>query len=83
MYSLFCHHIQQEEQKHRATMHIPRRLAETVEVDWAGDPAHIIDPNIRGFMKVYLFVATLLYSQYTVQLPHRAGWHVLLRSLSV
>ena len=28
MYSQFCHYIQQEEQKRRATMHIPRRLAE-------------------------------------------------------
>lgn len=45
MYSQFCHYIQQEEQKRRATMHIPRRPAETVEVDWAGDPAHVIDPD--------------------------------------
>jgi transposase len=45
MYSQFCHYIQQEEQKRKATMHIPRRPAETVEVDWAGDPAHVIDPD--------------------------------------
>ena len=39
MYSQFCYHIQQDEQKHRATMHINRKPGEQVEVDWAGDPA--------------------------------------------
>ena len=34
MYSQFCYHIQQEEQKHRATMHINRKPGEQVEVDW-------------------------------------------------
>lgn len=45
MYSQFCYYIQQDEQKRRATMHIPRKPGEQVEVDWAGDPAHIIDPD--------------------------------------
>ena len=35
MYSQFCYYIQQDEQKHRATMHIPRKQGEQVEVDWA------------------------------------------------
>ena len=35
MYSQFCYHIQQDEQKHRATMHINRKPGEQVEVDWA------------------------------------------------
>lgn len=26
-------------------MHIPRNPGEQIEVDWAGDPAHIIDPD--------------------------------------
>ena len=34
MYSQFCYHIQQDEQKHRATMHINRKPGEQVEVDW-------------------------------------------------
>jgi len=33
MYSQFCYHIQQEEQKHRATMHINRKPGEQIEVD--------------------------------------------------
>lgn len=37
MYSQFCYHIQQDEQKHRVTMHINRKHSEQVEVDWAGD----------------------------------------------
>ena len=45
MYSQFCFHIQQNEQKRRATMHIPRKPGEQIEVDWAGDPAHIVDPD--------------------------------------
>ena len=45
MYSRFCYHIQQHEQRHHASMHIPRKPAEQVEVDWAGDPAYIINPD--------------------------------------
>lgn len=48
MYSQFCYHIQQDEQKHRATMHINRKPGEQVEVDWAGDPATIIDEKRKN-----------------------------------
>lgn len=65
MYSQFCHHIQQEEQKHRATMHIRRKPGEQVEVDWAGDPAMIIDPDTGEIIKAYIFVGVMTYSQYT------------------
>ena len=34
MYSQFCYHIQQDEQKRRASMHIKRNPAEQIEVDW-------------------------------------------------
>ena len=51
MYSQFCYRIQQEEQKHRATMHINRKPGEQVEVDWAGDPATIIDPDTGEIIK--------------------------------
>ena len=47
MYSQFCYHLQQDEQKRRATMHINRKPGEQVEVDWAGDPATVIDRSIR------------------------------------
>ena len=45
MYSQFCYYIQKDEEKRRATMHIPRKPGEQIEVDWAGDPAHIFDPD--------------------------------------
>ena len=64
MYSQFCYHIQQDEQKRRATMHINRKPGEQVEVDWAGDPATIIDPDIGEILKAYIFVGVMTYSQY-------------------
>ena len=64
MYSQFCYHIQQDEQKRRATMHIKRKPAEQVEVDWAADPAIIIDPNTGEILKAYIFVGVMTYSQY-------------------
>jgi len=64
MYSQFCYHIQQDEQKRRATMHINRKPGEQVEVDWAGDPATIVDPNTGEIIKAYIFVGVMTYSQY-------------------
>lgn len=64
MYSQFCYHIQQNEQKHHATMHIQRQPGKQVEVDWAGDPAHIIDPDTGEITEAWLFVGVMTYSQY-------------------
>lgn len=64
MYSQFCHHIQQDEQKRRATMHISRKPGEQIEVDWAGDPAQITDPDTGEIIPAWLFVGVLTYSQY-------------------
>lgn len=64
MYSQFCYHIQQDEQKRRATMHINRKPGEQVEVDWAGDPAKIIDPDTGEITDAHIFVGVMTYSQY-------------------
>ena len=64
MYSQFCYHIQQDEQKRRATMHINRKPSEQVEVDWAGNPATITDPDTGEIIKAYIFVGVMTYSQY-------------------
>lgn len=64
MYSQFCYYIQQDEQRRRATMHISRKPGEQIEVDWAGDPACIIDPDTGEVTKVFLFVGVMSYSQY-------------------
>ena len=64
MYSQFCYYIQQDEQKRRATMHIPRKPGQQVEVDWAGDPAEIIDPYTGEITTAWIFVGVMTYSQY-------------------
>ncbi len=64
MYSQFCYYIQQDEQRRRATMHIARKPGEQIEVDWAGDPAYIVDPDTGEVTKAHIFVGVLSYSQY-------------------
>lgn len=64
MYSQFCYYIQQNEQKSRATMHIPRKAGQQIEVDWAGDPAKIIDPDTGEITEAWIFVGVMTYSQY-------------------
>ena len=64
MYSQFCYHIQQDEQKRNAAMHISRKPGEQVEVDWAGDPASITDPDTGEIIPAWLFVGVMTYSQY-------------------
>jgi len=64
MYSRFCYYIQRDEEKRRASMHISRKPGEQVEVDWAGDPAYLIDPDTGELTKVSVFVGVMSYSQY-------------------
>ncbi len=64
MYSQFCYYIQQDENKRRATMHINRKPAEQVEVDWAGDTAKLVDPYTGEIVEAYIFVGVMTYSQY-------------------
>ena len=64
MYSQFCYYIQKDEEKRRATMHIPRKPGEQIEVDWAGDPAQLIDPDTGEITEAWIFVGVLTYSQY-------------------
>lgn len=65
MYSRFCYYIQKDEEKRRASMHINRKPGEQVEVDWAGDPAYLIDPMTGELTKVSVFVGTMSYSQHS------------------
>ena len=64
MYSQFCHYILQDERVRRATMHINRKPGEQIEVDWAGDPAYVIDPETGERKKAFVFVGVLNYSMY-------------------
>ena len=64
MYSQFCYYLQQEENKRHATMHINRKPAEQVEVDWAGDTAELVDLYTGEVVQAYIFVGVMTYSQY-------------------
>jgi transposase len=64
MYSQFCFYIQKNEENRRATMHIPRKPGEQIEVDWAGDPAKIIDPDTEELIDAWIFIDVMTYSQY-------------------
>lgn len=50
--------------KTKATMHINRKPGETMEVDWAGQTAEIIDTDTGAAIDAYIFVAALPYSGY-------------------
>jgi transposase len=64
MYSQYCFHYQKFAEKKRATMHIPRKPGEQIEVDWAGKTAAIVDRDTGEIIPAYVFVAALSYSQY-------------------
>lgn len=64
MYSQFCFHYQKHTEKKRATMHIPRKPGEQIEVDWAGDPAYVVDRETGEMIACRIFVGVLNYSQY-------------------
>lgn len=48
----------------KATMHINRKPGEIMEVDWAGQTAHVIDTDTGELLPAYVFVAVLPYSGY-------------------
>lgn len=64
MYSQFCYHFQQYAQQERATMHIPRKPGDSIEVDWAGDKLYIVDRDTGEAVPAYLFVGVLPFSVY-------------------
>ena len=64
MYSQFCYHFQQYAEKDRATMHIPRKPGDRIEVDWAGDKMYIVDRDTGEATPAYLFVGVLSFSMY-------------------
>lgn len=64
MYTQFCYHYQKYAMSKNATMRIPRKPGDSVEVDWAGQPAQIIDRDTGDIIKAYIFVGVLSYSQY-------------------
>ena len=50
--------------KTKATMHLEHKPGETMQVDWAGQTAHIADTDTGEQLDAYLFIAVLPYSGY-------------------
>ncbi|MDO9592638.1 MAG: IS21 family transposase [Erysipelotrichaceae bacterium] len=64
MYSQFCFKYQKYSETKRASMHIPRKPGEQIEVDWAGQTASVIDRDTGEVIPASVFVAVLSFSQY-------------------
>lgn len=64
MYSQFCYHFQQYAEKEHATMHIPRKPGDCIEVDWAGDKMYVVDRDTGEAIPAFLFVGVLPFSMY-------------------
>lgn len=62
-YRTFCTHYGKYAKKHKSTMPIRRKPGEIMEVDWAGDTLSIQERSTGEQLPVYVFVATLPYSQ--------------------
>lgn len=60
----FKTHYREYVAKTKATMHINRKPGETMEVDWAGQTAQLIDSDAGEVLDAYVFVAALPYSGY-------------------
>ena len=50
--------------KTKATMHLEHRPGETMQVDWAGQTAGIVDTDTGELIPAYIFVSVLPYSGY-------------------
>jgi transposase len=60
----FYKYYREYAERHKATMVIHRKPGDAMEVDWAGDPAHLTDAVTGVQIKAYVFVAVLAYSKY-------------------
>ena len=50
--------------KTKATMRLSHKPGETMQVDWAGQTAFLVDTDTGELIKAYIFVAVLPYSNY-------------------
>ena len=60
----FKTHYREYVAKTKATMHIQSKPIELMEVDWAGQTAHLVDADTGELLDAYIFVAALPYSGY-------------------
>ncbi len=60
----FKKHYREYAVQAKATMRINHKPGETMEVDWAGQTAHVVDCDTGEILDAYVFVAALPYSGY-------------------
>jgi len=63
-YTKFCTDYEKYTLSHNLTNHLEHKPGNICEVDWSGPTMKIIDPVTGETGTIYLFVATLPYSQY-------------------
>ena len=62
MYSAFCQKHRSWAASNKVTMHIERKPAQQMQLDWAGDTMRVHTLDAEEPLKVYVFVACLPYS---------------------
>ena len=68
-YTKFCEGYGQFTIQNSLTNHLEHKPGAKCEVDWSGPTMHYVDRNTGELIKVYLFVGTLPYSQYSYVEP--------------
>ena len=63
MYSAFCSRHKKWARANDAVMHIERKPAIEMQVDYVGDTMEVVDVDSGEILKVYVFAACLPYSQ--------------------
>ncbi|MCL2815643.1 MAG: IS21 family transposase [Oscillospiraceae bacterium] len=64
-FTQFRHHYHEYVRTTKATMHIKHKPGETLEVDWAGQTAGVVDRETGAVTAAYIYVATLPCSGYS------------------
>ena len=74
-YTKYCQGYSEYTIVNKLTNHLEHKPGVAVEVDWSGPTMTYVDTSTGEIVTVYLFVATLPYSQYSyVELPgHEDG----------
>jgi transposase len=63
-YTQFCEHFSRYNKRNKATMHFDHRAGEYLQVDFAGKPLHITDPETGEIISCPVLVCVLPYSNY-------------------
>lgn len=68
-YTKFCQGYSRHTAANKLTNHLEHKPGIVTEVDWSGPTMHYVDTATGELLYVYLFAATLPYSQYSFVEP--------------